>query len=68
MFMIPTFCFCLTFCKCSSSLISNSCCLLSLCVVLFVQTAADQIAANYHSVVAGKGVLPVNLVDRGRGY
>lgn len=33
-----------------------------------MQTAADQIAANYHSVVAGHGVLPVNLVDRDRGY
>jgi hypothetical protein len=33
-----------------------------------VQTAADQIAANYHAVVAGKGLLPATVVDRERGY
>jgi hypothetical protein len=32
------------------------------------QTAADQIAANYHAVAAGLGPLPANLVDRARGY
>jgi hypothetical protein len=45
-------------------------CLYLLCVALCccLQTAADQIAANYHSVVAGTGPLPANLVDRQRGY
>ncbi|KAF6248934.1 D-isomer specific 2-hydroxyacid dehydrogenase [Scenedesmus sp. NREL 46B-D3] len=33
-----------------------------------METAADQIASNYHSVAAGKGPLPANLVHRGRGY
>jgi hypothetical protein len=33
-----------------------------------MQSAADQIAANYHSLMAGKGPLPVNLVDRAAGY
>ncbi|WIA43532.1 hypothetical protein OEZ86_009989 [Tetradesmus obliquus] len=33
-----------------------------------METAADQIAANYHSVAAGKGPLEANLVDRNRGY
>jgi hypothetical protein len=33
-----------------------------------MQTAADQIAANYHSVAAGKGPLAANLVERSRGY
>ncbi len=37
-------------------------------VWLLLQTAADQIAANYHSMVAGEGPLPANLVDRSRGY
>ncbi|GBF95182.1 glyoxylate hydroxypyruvate reductase A [Raphidocelis subcapitata] len=33
-----------------------------------LEGAADQIAANYHSVVAGRGPLPVNLIDRTAGY
>lgn len=33
-----------------------------------LETAADQIAANYHRVVAGDGPLPTNVVDRLRGY
>lgn len=32
------------------------------------QSAADQIAANYRSVVAGNGPLAANLVDRAAGY
>jgi hypothetical protein len=41
---------------------------LSLLLLLCTQTAADQIAANYHSVAAGKGPLDANLVQRSRGY
>jgi hypothetical protein len=33
-----------------------------------VQSAADQITANYHSLMAGEGPLPANLVDRTAGY
>ncbi len=33
-----------------------------------LESAADQIAANYHSVVGGGGPLAVNVVDRAAGY
>ena len=32
------------------------------------QSAADQIAANYRSLMAGSGPLPQNVVDRAAGY
>jgi len=32
------------------------------------QNAADQVAANYHSLISGHGLLPVNMVDKARGY
>jgi hypothetical protein len=37
-------------------------------MIIWIQGAADQIAANYHSIVAGRGPLPVNLIDRTAGY
>ncbi|KAI8463949.1 MAG: hypothetical protein J3K34DRAFT_442038 [Monoraphidium minutum] len=33
-----------------------------------LEAAADQIAANYRSVMAGRGPLPQNVVDRAAGY
>jgi hypothetical protein len=35
---------------------------------LFLQTAADQIAENYHNIMGGRGPLTDNVVDKAAGY
>lgn len=35
---------------------------------LLLQNAADQVAANWHSIASGQGPLAANLVDKVQGY